>query len=115
MSISHKAVGRRLRTAREEQKISRKDAAQAIGISSILLSRIETGKSTMTIEMLSKICAYFGVSESEILWGIDLPINIELDSRFRDVVSSCSESTVDTILEVCRIIAKVEESVRKES
>jgi len=115
MSISQKAIGRRLRAVREERKISRKDAAQAVGISSILLSRIETGKSTMTIELISKICSYFCVSEAEILLGIDIPADIGLDSRFRDTASLCSEYTVETMLEVCRIIAKVEECARKEA
>ncbi len=80
MSISQKAIGQRLRTAREKQGISRKDAAQAVGISNVLLSRIETGKSTITIELLVKLCAYLMISETEILLGIDVPSDIGIRS-----------------------------------
>lgn len=45
--------------------------------------------------------------------GIDVPEDIELDSRFRKTASSCSDDTVEAMLEVCRIIAKVEEKARK--
>ncbi|MBQ7885592.1 MAG: helix-turn-helix transcriptional regulator [Clostridia bacterium] len=108
MSLSMETIGRRLRAVREEKGYSREDIAQRLGISSNRLSRIETGKSSISLDVLVKLCSILQVSETKIILGTDVSPNLESNARFQKLAAECSEYTVEAMLQVCKRIAEIE-------
>ena len=53
---------RRLAMLRQDNKISQKDAAAALGISQALLSHYERGRRGCNLEFLLKVADYYNVS-----------------------------------------------------
>lgn len=65
-----KAIGERLRKLRQDEMMSAKECAVRIGISRSNYYNIESGVSqNIEISTIKKICALFGITETEFLWG----------------------------------------------
>ena len=58
---------KRLRSLREQHKISQKDFAEILGVSNVVLSRYENGERKPDYDMLIKIAEYFDVSVDYLL------------------------------------------------
>ena len=66
----HDEIGRALRQARQERRLSLRSVASAAGISASLLSQVETGKSQPSVSTLYALVSHLGISLDELL-GID--------------------------------------------
>lgn len=62
-------IGKRIRSLREKYKLSREALAGRSEISVQFLYDIETGKKSMTVTTLSKICTALNASADEIIFG----------------------------------------------
>ncbi|WP_207875937.1 helix-turn-helix domain-containing protein, partial [Microbacterium sp. C448] len=60
-------LGRRLRATREEQKLSLRAVASAIGVSPSMLSQVETGKIHPSVTTLYALVSHLNVSLDELL------------------------------------------------
>ena len=66
-------LGDRLRKLRENKDLKQKEAAVALGVSSVNLNRYETGKHSPDLETLSKLAKFFGVTTDYLLGRVDNP------------------------------------------
>lgn len=62
-----RAVGARLRAAREAEGMGVCDAADFVGVSASALSQVERGVNGLTVEMLVRLCQLYEVSSDWIL------------------------------------------------
>ena len=69
MQEINKEVGQRIRTVREQQKLSREKLAERADISTQFLADIEGGKKGMTITTLKKLCLALGISADFLVFG----------------------------------------------
>lgn len=86
-------VSKRIKSLRAERKITQKELADAIDISSSTIAMIESGKREGNRETLTKIATYFGVS-IDYLYGIEEKKPFIKKSRV-----SIIESFIDDLIE----------------
>lgn len=56
-----------LKTIRKFHKLNQTELAHALGVSTSHISEIESGKNTITLEMLEKYATYFNVPTSHLM------------------------------------------------
>lgn len=54
--VDYKLIGSRIKNFREQKKLTQERVAEAVGISSVYLSKIENGKVRPTLDTLAAIC-----------------------------------------------------------
>ncbi len=69
MMINFGAIGKRIKEKRKELVLTQEKLAEMLDVSVEHLSRIETGSYRPSLILIEKICAIFGVEESELMFG----------------------------------------------
>lgn len=87
--VSNEAFGERVRLLREEQKLSRKQLADAIGVDPSRLLRIETGVGTPTIDQYFALAEALKISFAGLV-RVESP---EWESRLEAIVENVKLST----------------------
>lgn len=67
--MNKKKVGKNVQLLRNAFGYSQAELAEKLGVSTIHLSHIETGKVGMSIEILISICNYLSVTPNDVLTG----------------------------------------------
>ena len=67
-------IGDRLREARRQRRLSLQQVARSTGISAATLSRIETSKQSLDIQLLIRVAETLGASPADFLNGGDDPL-----------------------------------------
>ena len=75
--FSRAQFGERLRKAREQKGETQTAVARAMGVTSTLLSDLEKGRRTTTIERFCFLCDYYHVSADYLLGLTDDPRPLE--------------------------------------
>ncbi|HEY0590931.1 MAG TPA: helix-turn-helix transcriptional regulator, partial [Thermoanaerobaculia bacterium] len=60
-------IGDRLREARRQRRLSLQQVAQSAGISAATLSRIETSKQSLDIQLLLRVAETLGAAPADVL------------------------------------------------
>ena len=87
----HPPIGERLRAERQARGLSLRDLAERLGVSSSLISQIETGRARPSVSTLYAIAAELGVSLDDLLFldpDRPAPPDPRLADRGMDVVGS---------------------------
>lgn len=67
--MNHKIIGKNLQKIRMALGLSQPKTAEKAGISSVHLSHIETGNTTMSIDCLLSLCDALSTTPNDILMG----------------------------------------------
>ena len=59
--VENKRLHHFLKEYRTERDISQREAARHIGVSYVHLCRVEGGKASLSLEMLERVCNYYGI------------------------------------------------------
>ncbi|HEY4543895.1 MAG TPA: helix-turn-helix transcriptional regulator [Tissierellaceae bacterium] len=76
---------KRLRSLREQHKISQKDFAEILGVSNVVLSRYENGERKPDYDMLIKIAEHFDVSVDYLL-GKSNSVQLSDEEEFQNFI-----------------------------
>lgn len=93
-------VGDRLKQLRKLNNISANKLAEAININPSTLTKIETGNSLPSLQLLDGICSHFNISLSDF-FKLDeclLPGLVELNSITKDL----SQSQIQSLISVAK-------------
>lgn len=71
--FSKEKFGARMRKAREAKGVSQTEAARQVSGQAAMISDIETGRRTTTVEKLAVLADYYGVSTDYLLGLTDEP------------------------------------------
>lgn len=71
--FSKEEFGRRMREARERKGVSQTEAGRQVGGKAAMISDIENGRRTTTVEKLAVLSEYYGVSTDYLLGHADNP------------------------------------------
>lgn len=64
-------IGKRISIIRNNLKMTQYEFAEALELSEVFIASIETGKRSLSIETLTKIIKFTGISSDYILFGND--------------------------------------------
>ncbi len=86
-----KIVGRRIQDYRKAKKLTQETLAELVGIDTISLSKIETGRNYPTAENLEKIAGFLGVELYELFVDDCIKTNEELLSEINAGIDKLSK------------------------
>ena len=90
MNINQKEIGQRIAKIRLENGLTQEKLARTLNISTEHLGRIETGKRSVSVELLADLSFYFNVSTDYILLGKFVKPN-EIKLSLRKIICNLSE------------------------
>ena len=109
MSIVVAPIGERIKALRKQKKISQKDLAEKLGITSNTLYRYEHGDISISLEMLHKIAEALDMSFLELVDGISIEYkytvsNIdEINKKIRELFSDTSTLNHNIFTYYCQL------------
>lgn len=87
-----KTLGKRIQDCRKLKKITQEKMAESIGIDTISLSKIETGKNYPTAENLAKIAKILDIDVYELFINDKIKSNSELLTEIQNLLSKISKN-----------------------
>lgn len=91
MYFDNKSCGIRIRQLREQAKLSQEALAKQLHITSIHLSRIETGARGASLDVLLDVSTVFGVSIDYLVTGRTIFNNPEVKARLQGIIAELTE------------------------
>ncbi len=86
-----KTLGKRIQDFRKSRNLTQEQLAEFIGIDTISLSKIETGRNYPTAENLAKIATIFNVEVYELFIDDNIKSNDELLSEINEGITKISK------------------------
>lgn len=97
-------IGKRIKSIREEMKMTKEDFAKAIGISGQYLGIIERGGSCLSVEKLKALCDFTNLSADYILFGKDKDIVNNTKKLLSDFTEEQIQLGCETLKSLARFI-----------
>lgn len=91
MYFDNKSCGARIRRLREQAGLSQEALAKRLHVTSIHLSRIETGAWGASLDVLMEVSAVFGVSIDYLVAGQTTFTGQEVKARLRSIIHELTE------------------------
>ena len=104
MALDYNIIGERLKKARIDNNLTQEKLAEKLDVSIAFLSRIERGRSHISLKRLSQICDILGISEGSILNGSSNNSNTYLVSEFDDILKNTTPEKQKLIYKIAKII-----------
>jgi transcriptional regulator with XRE-family HTH domain len=92
MSIECEGIGKRIRELREKAGITQQKLAEIAEVSSVHMSKVETGIALPGVEVVVRIANYFGVTTDWILRENIPGLTDKLGDEMAGLLSDCSPS-----------------------
>ena len=96
--LNYEAIGRRIRTARKEEKLTQENLAEKMDISVAHVSGMENGKTGIGIQTLVKASNVLHVSVDWLLHDNLDEYTINFETEIRNILSGCSEDQKKALL-----------------
>ncbi len=105
MSLDYKLMGERLRKARIKKGYTQEKLAEILKVSVAYVSRIETGKTHISLKRLNEVCILLDTTEAHILNGASNNSNLYLNNEFNSILKDCSSKDKELIYQIATIIS----------
>jgi len=104
MAVDFSIVGKRIKDARKEKKMTQEMLAEKMSVSIAYLSKIETGKLHINLERLSEVCGLLDVTEGQILNGVSNNSGKYLINEFSELLEKCSPEEQKLIYNLAKTV-----------
>ncbi|MCT4687510.1 helix-turn-helix domain-containing protein [Vallitalea sp.] len=102
--IDYKLIGKRIKESRKLTKLTQENVSEILKVSPEYISRIETGKAKINLEMLVKVSNIFNISPAYLLTGIDTQSTDYLNPEMNALLKDCPPDKIKAISEMIKII-----------
>ncbi len=97
-TLNNIEVGERIRSIREDLKMSREKFSEMIDISDVFLGQIERGERSLSLKTLYKLVSFTGVSTDYILFGNEN--NNSTIHKINRILSKSSDANIKYFYEI---------------
>lgn len=108
MIPDYMVIGRRIKTARVEQKMTQEELADKIDVSVAFMSRVERGNSQINLRRLTQIAEVLNVSPGYLLSGSNVTSKDYLKEDFRVLLEKCTPEQQRLIYQISELVSKSE-------
>lgn len=113
MTLDFKPIGKRIYNLRRERNITQEQLAELVNLSVTQVSKLENGKSRLSLDSLINIATVLEASTDEILFGrIQAGANHRYDEVL-DIFSDCDKTELRIILETSRQLKEILRNEKK--
>lgn len=106
--INYKLIGKRIKQSRLKKKITQEKLAEKLNVSPEYCSKIECGKVKINLQRLSQISLILDEKIEFLISGTIVETKDYLKEDIANVLNSLSSNKIDAILEIAKIISKLE-------
>lgn len=106
MSPDYNVIGRRIKSARNEQNLTQEELADKINVSVAFMSRVERGNSKINLQRLTQIAEILMVSPGYLLTGSNTASKDYLREDFREVLEKCTPEQQRLIYQISELVSK---------
>ncbi len=106
MSPDYSVIGRRIKTARLEKKLTQEELADKINVSVAFMSRVERGSSKINLKRLIQIAEVLNVSPGFLLTGSNIRSKDYLKQDFTLILEKCTPEQQKLIYQISELISK---------
>jgi transcriptional regulator with XRE-family HTH domain len=106
MSPDYSVIGRRIKNARIEQKLTQEELADKLDISVAFMSRVERGNSKINLKRLTQIAEILKVSPGYLLTGSNTASKDYLKEDFRQILDKCTPEQQRLIFQISELVSK---------
>ena len=97
-----KGLGKRIRDARKQRKLTQGELAAIIQISPSYMSEIEMGKTNFSVEIFARISEALQISADWLLRTNIPEVNALYSSEVAEVLTDCSPSETELLLKILK-------------
>ena len=105
-NLNLKLIGQRLKTQRKQLNITQEDMSEDLKITTYFISRIENGKSNISITLLNDICNYLQMDITDVFQGTNTQNDSYLEKDIAKRYMKMDAKQKDLILEIMDSILK---------
>lgn len=106
MVIDYLSIGQRIKAARKEKNFSQERLAEHLDVTAVYVSRIENGKTKLSLELLVKISIFLEFSPGYFLSGNILYPNENISHELVQLLENCSSQKMRMIMDIIKVITK---------
>ena len=106
MLPDYSVIGRRIKNARLEQRLTQEELADKIDISVAFMSRVERGNARINLRRLTQIAEILNVSPGYLLTGSNVESKEYLKEDFREVLERCTPEQQKLIYQISELVSK---------
>lgn len=106
MIPDYSVIGRRIRNARIEQKLTQEELADKINVSVAFMSRLERGNSKINLNRLTQIAETLNLSPGYLLTGSNTASKDYLREDFRQVLDKCTPEQQRLIYAISELVSR---------
>ena len=106
MLPDYSVIGRRIKNARLEQRLTQEELADKIDISVAFMSRVERGNSKINLKRLTQIAETLNVSPGYLLTGSNTASKDYLREDFRQVLDKCTPEQQRLIYAISELVSR---------
>ncbi len=107
MTLDFRPIGKRIYNLRREKNITQEQLAELVNLSVTQVSKLENGKSRLSLDSLINIATVLDASTDEILFGrIQAGANHRYDEVL-DIFSDCDKTELRILIQTSRQIKEI--------
>lgn len=106
MNMDFSNIGKRLQETRVQNKISQKEMAEKLGISTSYIHQLESGKVNAEFEKFVRVCDFLNVSIYEVLNEKNENIIRYMDKELYELIIKCSIEKQKFIYNMVKLLLK---------
>jgi transcriptional regulator with XRE-family HTH domain len=109
LSFDYEILGKRIKKSREAKGLTQEKLAEKLDVSNAYVSKIERGKTPISLDRLSELCIVLEQSTDYILRGANHYSDEYLRNEILAMIEGCSAKKIKLISEVIKPIVDYKE------
>lgn len=110
MALDYKVIGERLKKVRIKKGYTQEKLAEILNVSIAYISRIETGKTQISLKRLDELCSLFDVKAGFILDGVSDNSSNYLNSEISSILKDCSSKNKEMFYTIATAISNIDKN-----
>lgn len=106
MVIDYNIIGQRIKMVRKQKDYTQEKMAESIEVSTVYISKIENGRTKLSLEMLMKIAHLLNVDPGFFLTGIALHANENLPHEITSILQKSTSRKLNLLTEIIKVVDK---------
>ncbi len=111
MTIDYQLIGQRIASCRKKNYVTQERLAEHLDVSVTYISKIERGKTQLSLERLVQISQYLNISPTELLYGNSLDTSHAI-SELSSLLKQCPEEALSLIKSLIEDVIRYHKALR---
>ena len=113
MVIDYQLIGRRIAARRKNNHITQESLAEYLDVSPAFISKIERGRTQLSLERLVQICHYLDTTPTELLYGSSLESASYMVPEMASLLEQCPKDALPLVRSLIEDVIHYSKNAKK--